>query len=120
MNLFFTIPMRKTLSRFTSSFAALLSERNSIVDISGRLEGIREAMLDALMELDGDHGSGVWSKIGGAPEVQTLWYLRSEVMALLAAHAGEQMARQKLDAITELFRGVVPDNQMPLTRRFNR
>jgi hypothetical protein len=112
--------MRKTLSRFTSSFAALLTDRNTIVDVDGRLEGIREAMLDALMELEGDHDSGVWSRIGGATEAQTLWYLRSEVMALLAAHAGERVARQKLDAITELFRGVVPNNQMPLTHRFKR
>jgi len=91
-----------------------------VVDVDGRLAGIRAAMLDALMELEGEHGSGIWSKIGSASEVQALWYLRSEVMALLAAHSGERLAREKLDAITEMFRGVVPDNQMPLTHRFKR
>ena len=112
--------MRKTISRFTSSFAALLSDQDTVLNVDGRLESIRAAMLDALMELERVQGSDIWSKVDGAGEVQSLWYLRSELMALLAAHGGERIARQKLDAITELFRGVVPNNQMPLIHRFQR
>lgn len=110
--------MRKTLSRFTSSFSNLLNERNTFSAVDGRVEGIRAAMYDALMDLDPAHGSSIWAKIGVAQEAQTLWFLRSEIMALLATHADERTAREKLDSITELFRGIVPDNQMPLTHRF--
>jgi len=110
--------MRKTISRFTSSFAALLTDGNTNIDVDGRLEQIREALLDILTELDGDHCKDTWSKVGRATEAQSLWYLRSEMMQLIAASYGEEIARRKLDAITEMFRGVVPENQMPVKRRF--
>ena len=112
--------MFKTISRFSSSFAALLTDQSTIIDVDGRLDDIRDAMLDSLLALDDRSRKDLCQKLERVTEVQTLWYLRSEMMALLASHYGEEVARQKLDVVTELFRGVVPDNQMPAMRRFKR
>lgn len=112
--------MRKTLARFTSSFAALLSDPDTVIDADSRMETIREALMDALPAVGQPQVAGsskVWIDVVRAADVQTLWYLRSEVLRVLSEVQGEQAARSRMDAITELFRGVVPDNQMPLTRR---
>jgi hypothetical protein len=115
--------MLKTISRFTSSFAALLKNENTIIDADGRLETIRCAMLDALMELDLDqslNSESVWAAIVRASEVQTLWFLRSDLLRLLADAGGEAAALVKIEAITKLFRGVVPNNQMQGRKRIGR
>jgi hypothetical protein len=44
-----------------------------------------------------------------ADDVQTLWYRRSDVLRLLADFHGERVAREKIDEISEMFRGLVPD-----------
>jgi len=115
--------MRKVISRFTSSFAALLSDQSTVIDAEGRAEEIRAAMLHALSE--SDHGQAsitarARSNVGRAGDIQALWYLRSDVLHHLADSYGELTARKKLDTITELFRGAVPDNQMPVARRMSR
>lgn len=115
--------MRKTLSRFKSSFVALLSDQNTIIDADARVEAIRTAMLDALACItpNEDMGSSrAWSDIARAADIQTLWYLRSDVLRLLSDYHGEQQARDKLEAMTEMFRGLVPPNQMPSRRRVER
>jgi hypothetical protein len=115
--------MRKAISRFTSSFAALLSDQTTVIDADSRIENIRTAMLDALS--DAEHhpipgASKVWGDIARAGDVQTLWYLRSDVLRALSDQHGERAARHQLDVMTELFRGIVPHNQMPVQRRMHR
>lgn len=115
--------MLNTLTRFTSSFAALLSDENAPIDVSGRLEGIRYAMLDMLMELDTEHENGaqaIWASVGRASEVQTLWYLRSDLLRVLSGSFGEMVAREKVGEITGMFRGIVPKNQMPSAQGIKR
>jgi hypothetical protein len=115
--------MLKTISRFTSSFAALLSEQNTIIDLDGRLEYIRTAMLRALAAVEDQEGYRVvkaWADISRAQDIQTLWYLRSDLLAVLSECSGEHSARQQLDTITEYFRGSIPKNQMPGPRRIGR
>lgn len=108
--------MRKTISRFKSSFAALLTDQTTVIDADGRTENIRTAMLQALSEVDGSpalDASKTWTDVVRAADIQTLWYLRSELLRLLSARHGEQAARQRLNTITEMFRGIVHKNQMP-------
>jgi hypothetical protein len=115
--------MRKTISRFKSSFVALLSDQKTIIDADARVENIRAAMLDALESIDRNENMGsskAWSDIARAADIQTLWYLRSDVLRLLSDFHGEQSARSKLEAMTEMFRGLVPPNQMPSRRRMER
>lgn len=115
--------MRKTLARFTSSFAALLSDSDTVIDADSRMETIRDAMMDALPAVGQTQVAGsskVWIDVARAADVQTLWYLRSDVLRVLSEVQGERVARDRLAGMTELFRGVVPDNQMPSARQQRR
>ncbi len=115
--------MRNAFSRLKSSIVGLWSDENTIFDADVRVENIRSAMLDALNSIDKAENvssSLAWAEIARASDVQTLWYLRSDVLRLLSNFHGEQLARSKLEAMTELFRGLVPPNQMPSRRRVER
>jgi len=104
----------RKLTRFVSSFAALLSDPSVSVPES-RIREIRNAMLAALSgNTDLENGlPGVWINIDRASDIQALWYLRTDLLSLLADEYNEQEARARLATITEMFRGLVPDNQMP-------
>lgn len=118
-----TWTMRKTISRFKSGFAALLTDQHTVIDADARTEDIRTAMLDALGCIAKNEAMGAskaWTDIARAADVQTLWYLRSDVLRLLSDFHGEQIARDKLAAMTEMFRGIVPPNQMPSRRSVER
>lgn len=106
--------MIRKLTRFVSSFAALLSDPSVSVPES-RIREIRNAMLAALSgNTDLENGlPGVWINIDRASDIQALWYLRTDLLSLLADEYNEQEARARLATITEMFRGLVPDNQMP-------
>ena len=108
--------MRKFISRFATSFAALLTDTNTQVDVSGRIEEIRTAMFDALWALD-SHTPETWTAIDRATDVETLWYLRSDLLKDVNAASGEDSATLTLDKITEMFRGMVAPNQMPGRKR---
>ena len=110
--------MINTFSRFTSSFAALLGE-STVLDMDGRVEDVRGSMLEVLSPYVDDDAAvpKVWARIVRATDSQTLWYLRSELLGVLADNCGEPMARESLTRITELFRGAVPDTQMPKVRK---
>lgn len=106
-------PMRKSISRFTSSFAALLFDQASVIDVSDRLESIRDAMLEALLDIGQKNETKVvWNAIARAVEIDALWYLRSDLLQLLADFWGEPVAREKLKEITKLFQGVVANHQI--------
>jgi hypothetical protein len=111
--------MFKKITRFATNFASLMSDTNTIIDVDGRFANIQRSMLESLME----HMSyeqarpKVYADIKKAIEVQTLWYLRSDLFAKLAEFSGEDVAQKRLNVITEMFRGAIPDNQMPKIRR---
>ena len=113
--------MKNLISRFTSSFAALLGD-SAPVDAQERMDVARDAMLEALASHlpRGAAMPKLWGSIARATDMQSLWYLRSDLLVLLAEHAGERSAQRTLADITELFRGAVSDNQMPKANRFNR
>jgi hypothetical protein len=54
-----------------------------------------------------------------ADDIQSLWYLRSDVMHMLSAHCGETLAADKINALTALFRGHLPSAQFASSRRRN-
>lgn len=113
--------MRKTISRFTTSLAALLTDQTTVIDADGRTENIRTEMLRALSAIDSNppmDSSALWARIVRAVDIQTLWYLRSDLLRQLSDFHGEQLACSKLAAITEMFRGIVHKSQMPTTKRF--
>jgi hypothetical protein len=115
--------MLKRISRYTSSLAALLGASDTTSNVEARLEEIRNAMLQSLEEFT--HRATFRSKllcenVSSVHDIQTLWYLRSDLMRILSDCRGEQAAQIKLDELTEMFRGVVHQNQMPGPRRMGR
>jgi hypothetical protein len=92
------------------SFYGLLGHASppteSTLDV--RLDDIRGSMLELL----GDEGPRrfpqITRRIRYAGDVQGLWYLRGDLMGALAAMHGEVAAREHVQAITQLFRGLLP------------
>ena len=76
--------------------------------LNARIEVIREMMLQEL----GDYGEkkfpAVARRVRYAPDVQGLWYARSDVMAILANTHGESVAREKISKISGRFNGLLP------------
>lgn len=74
-----------------------------------RMDEIRRAMLDLL----GDRGladyPGFVRRVRFAADLQTLWYARSDLMGALATLYGEARAREQLEPITDMFRGLIPE-----------
>jgi hypothetical protein len=108
--------MRKTISSFASAFSDLLGGQISSDKAVQRQEDIRTEMLAALSEIESRHPddfSRTLVTITQASDVQSLWYARSELLRLIADRDGEQAARKALDAITDMFSGLVPKSQMP-------
>jgi hypothetical protein len=111
--------VRKRLTKFATTFAGLLQPADAAVDTGAQLEDIRHVMLASLSAIP-THTLGLektWGAIARAGAAQTLWYLRSDLLALLASHCGEAKARESLDQITQMFRGLVPDGLMGGNRR---
>jgi hypothetical protein len=98
----------------------LLDDSSSNAVVEDRVEIIRTAMLDSIAELVDPQARqpAVWDKVIEASCVQSLWYLRIDLMGFLSANCGETLAKDKLATITEQFRGVIPDNQLSKSKRF--
>ena len=111
--------MRWKISRITSSLMDLWRDPEPDTGSPARLERIREAMLDSMaLHLDDDTpGPVVWTRVLAANDIQTLWYLRSDVMRLLSSACGETVAASQMSRITELFRDQVPAAQFASSQR---
>ena len=71
-------------------------------------EDIREAMLALLHAAGGREFANVTRRVRYANDVQALWYLRGDLLAALATVHGEMEARQKVQRVTQMFRGLLP------------
>ncbi|MEO6972599.1 MAG: hypothetical protein ABI135_04150 [Rhodoferax sp.] len=76
--------------------------------LAGRLEGIRLAMLDALGEVGDERFPQTVRKLRFAKDVQSLWYLRGEIMEALSSLHGEASAHLQVDHFSVMFRGLLP------------
>ena len=110
--------MLKTISQYILSFAARVSEQGTIIGVNDRLESIRSAMLEALFDIDQTNNSeDVWSAIVRAIEIQSLWYLRCDLLRQLASHWGEAVALEKLEEVTKLFHGAIAKHLIQTPKR---
>jgi len=105
------------ISRISTSLMGLLRDTES--DNPVELERIRSSMMGCISQyMDSENEQRtVWRKLISASDIQSLWYLRSDVMHLLSDQLGEHRASEKMRAITELFRGHVPAAQYASARR---
>lgn len=67
------------------------------------LELVREAMLDTVDHMGDERHVRLGVRIELAPDLTTLWYLRPEVMHMVASAQGEAAAQQCLARLTHLF-----------------
>jgi len=74
------------------------------------LDQIREAMLElvALDRGNGERSAGLARRIRYATELQSLWFMRGEIMQFLARTHGEVSAREKVDELSGLFGDQLP------------
>lgn len=116
--------MRKRIARAMLGLLGRTPGHTTLKDAVARTEAIRAAMLKAVYEVyttqKSFESSKVWSDISRAMDIETLWYLRSDVLRVLSDFYGEMVSRKQLDAISELFRGLVPQHHMPVARRMNK
>jgi hypothetical protein len=102
--------MRWLKPNIRSSLYGLLGNRPAPSEsvLASGTEDIRELMLSVL----GDDGSSqfpqVTRRIRYANDVQSLWYLRGDLMAALASMHGEAAARKKIASVTAQFQGLLP------------
>lgn len=91
---------------------ALFVDATPAVSAQERIQAVRQAMLSSLGHAPpSEEQSRVWGRVLYAQDIQTLWYLRSDVMTLLAQPLGESAARAHLGTITALFDGLLPAAQ---------
>ncbi len=78
-------------------------------ELHDRTEDIRENMLETM----GDAGAAlrplVRRRIQYAPDLEALWYLRSDWMATIAATQGEASAAAQVRLLNTSFSGLLPD-----------
>jgi hypothetical protein len=106
-------------SKFASSLMSLFGEPVRDSNPESRIKDIRQAMLDSLAGLSQSHQMArVWARVLYAPDIQALWYLRTDMMTLLARLLGESTAHARLASITLMFTGLLPAAQMARPSRF--
>lgn len=76
------------------------------------MEQIRSALLLSLELCGAGEKSDTYAKVFDASEIEQLWYLRADVMAVIAKERGEAAAKSELSLINERFRGVLPKGLM--------
>lgn len=89
-----------------SLFASFSSNDSVLAGCS--LDSVREAMLDAMGASGASGYPLVRLRLSYANEIQDLWYLREDLMSVIAAIEGESVARSKLTQISQMFRGLMP------------
>jgi len=72
------------------------------------MDQVREAMLALTGDDPGERAAGLARRIRYATDLQALWFMRGELMQLLARHHGEAAAREKLDELSSLFSDLLP------------
>jgi hypothetical protein len=107
-------------SRIASNLMGLMGDAPKQTDTQARCEKLRNAMLDVVFEAVDTQApqTTIFLRLQNAPEVQTLWYLRSDLMMFLSEHVGESAAMLKLQTITALFEGAIPRQQMLSAKRY--
>ena len=87
------------------------------VAVGARTEDIRQLMLNELGQQGEKKFPGVARRLRYAPDVQGLWYARSDLMSILAKTHGEIVAREKIADISSRFKGLMPSSLTGKTGR---
>lgn len=72
------------------------------------LEEVRYAMIECLVGLSGSEIARMNMRLRYASDIEALWYLRSDLRAVLVPLRGEPLANATLAGLTPLFQGQLP------------
>ena len=72
------------------------------------LDDIKKAMLSALGDTGAEKYPVVQLKVSCANDIEDLWYLRGDLMAVLSAFSGEVAAKRQINEISDMFHGMLP------------
>ena len=104
--------MRWFKPNMRSSFYALLARIHPPQPESTVLEYSVDSIRETMLEMVGDEPDASYRHIGRriryAVDVHSLWYLRGDLMALLAGRHGEVEARARIELLTEMFEEFLP------------
>ena len=104
-----TFNLPSFMPQLKSSYMALLGRvEPSPAVLEARVELIRELMLHELGDYAERKFPTITRRVRYAPDVQGLWYARSDVMAILSKTHGESIAREKVAHISSRFNGLLP------------
>jgi hypothetical protein len=107
--------MNKLASQFISSMQGLLGWPAAADEDSRSaygIEDIRHAMLEALGKEGCANYPHIERRVLFAPDLQGLWYLRSDVMVAISSLRGELVASQRIRQITAMFDGLLPPGML--------
>ena len=96
---------------FKNSITGLLGGRPKAPSesiLENGIEDIRDSMLFALGDDSAKQFPQVTRRIRYATDIKDLWYLRGDLMAVLAERHGEAAAREKIASINAQFQGLLP------------
>lgn len=106
--------MRWLHSHLKSSLMVLLGANEITASIrQNRTEEIRKLMLAEIGHFGDANFLKVARRVRYATDAQGLWYARGDVMEALAAVHGETIAREKLQRISDRFKGLLPSGMNP-------
>ena len=119
MRWFNTKDLRSSIHAIFSVSTASARER---ADDAGSLENVRAMML-ALAEYEGsERATALVRRIRYAMDLQALWFLRGELMALLSRSQGEAAARRHVEELSTQFEDLLPSGlrsrPSPLSARY--
>ena len=89
-------------------FSSSLPEEQPTARDLADIEDIRELMLVHLEGCDSHLALTLTRRISYAMDVQALWFLRGDLMGVLASRHGEAAAREKIEEVSELFEHLLP------------
>ena len=110
-------------SSLTSSLFALLDASRpaeKTAALEERMDELRDAMLELMAGLWDIRSTQAAHRLRVATDLQSLWFLRTNLMAVLAVKYGETAAREKLDALTTRFEHLLPKQLRSRTTGLNR
>jgi hypothetical protein len=104
-------------SGLRSSFMALFSTSTapepSREEAKERLDLIRRRMTELASSCGGRASAGLAMRVHYTIDPQALWFMRSELMAMLAVSRGEQAAREAIEQLSAMFAGLLPRGLQP-------
>jgi len=97
-------------SKLRSSFSALLGVASPAPPAGEgiTLEDIRQTMMELAAQDSTERAQKLTRRIRYASDVEALWFLRGELMALLSRHLGEAAALGEVERLSAMFTDLLP------------